>query len=177
MNWISVKDRMPDIKHISEHYRSSDDVLCYNSTYDICFVARWSEIEFGRENFWNPNGPSQGRLHFGNKITHWMELPELPEQPNGADDYIKSVEDSLRKKIGDLINKCIINKSTKENGFDVWCCEIHAQEYCDNKNNKYRKISKNDFVVQDRNKKVRTNIDKLQKQLADSYFSGPVNQE
>ena len=81
MKWISVKDRLPLITKISvNEYRCSEDVLCINKL-GICYVARWSEQEGNRFNFWNPSG-IQGKLSRAQSVTHWMPLPPPPEPPN-----------------------------------------------------------------------------------------------
>ena len=59
-NWISVKDKLPD------HFKS---VLVYDQEWGI----RIDTLSIT---------PFEEFAHYG-YVTHWMPLPELPEQENG----------------------------------------------------------------------------------------------
>lgn len=62
--WISVKDRLPEVRLI---------VLAYESpTNDISFAFR----ERGSENFVDCDSG-----YYLNTVTHWMPLPKPPEEP------------------------------------------------------------------------------------------------
>lgn len=67
--WISVKDRLPEIK---EHYRS-ELVICYSpdGEYECLF------------DYYEMNGFGQGcftaEKYFGITITHWRTLPKPPK--------------------------------------------------------------------------------------------------
>lgn len=65
MNWISVKDKVPD----EEGY-----YLCFHPTYrrNICILSFREFTKDSRKRFWDQGGKES-------KITHWMPLPELPE--------------------------------------------------------------------------------------------------
>ena len=85
MNWISVKDKLPDLHDdVWEdgdevvHYKVSDPVLCvYNGGEQTVAVYEIdSDVDFGG---W-VNCHDSSNLH---TVTHWMELPALPEVDNG----------------------------------------------------------------------------------------------
>ncbi len=77
MEWISIKDRMPEITRINEEWRCSDDVLCKSDKFGF-FVARWSEFEGDRKNFWNPCGiQGRGQISVCQDVTHWMYIPPM----------------------------------------------------------------------------------------------------
>lgn len=63
MEWISIKDRLPE-KDIP--------VLCFDGTY-INIMEYWYD-EKDESVFFNPPSPLK------NNITHWMPLPSPPEK-------------------------------------------------------------------------------------------------
>lgn len=64
MEWISVKDRLPEDGHL---YLVYDDI---NERIGI--------REFNRTYFMSIDSDGEDGLYTGS-ITHWMPLPELPE--------------------------------------------------------------------------------------------------
>lgn len=74
--WISVKDRLPEIKPCNE----SDFVLCYQKPdYGmmaapeiwIFYLCKYDHMKSAQWRFIGENNPG--------KITHWMPLPEPPQ--------------------------------------------------------------------------------------------------
>lgn len=79
MEWIKCSDRMPEITRISDEWRCSDDVLCKSDRFGF-FVARWSEFEGDRNNFWNPTGiQGNGLIRPTAETTHWTYIDPIPE--------------------------------------------------------------------------------------------------
>ena len=64
--WISVKDRLPEIKR----YGTSDIVLAFDKKHGKCFALRYKTREGIK---WFCSGTELV------DITHWMPLPESPE--------------------------------------------------------------------------------------------------
>lgn len=68
-DWISVDDRLPEIK---EHYRS-ELVICYSPDGEHEYLFDYYEM----------NGLGQGcftaEKYFGITITHWRHLPKPPK--------------------------------------------------------------------------------------------------
>ena len=64
MEWISVKDKLPNQNEL---------VLCYSSSEGVISDSLYSKI--GSEIWFNGNKES-----YRNDITHWMPLPEPPKQ-------------------------------------------------------------------------------------------------
>ena len=82
MKWINADKEKPKITRIEEgFYACSDDVLCYNKRVGM-YVARWSEFEGERKNFWNPSA-SSNRLSLS-QATHGAYIPL--KIPNNKDD-------------------------------------------------------------------------------------------
>lgn len=74
MNWISVKDRLPEIK---EHH-VSDTVLVYCAEQGMMAFSELEEAFFGGFVF-----TVERRSPYGEEtpeVTHWMPLPEPPEE-------------------------------------------------------------------------------------------------
>ena len=67
--WISVKDRMPEIRHA---------VLVYTPHYKNIWAA--SMHEDGNWYIWSPGGKVLLDPDWNGPITHWMPLPEPPEE-------------------------------------------------------------------------------------------------
>ena len=80
--------------------------------------------------------------HYGS----WVQIEDKVELTEEAKQLVKGMQGIHRydNECKEPKRECAINLSTKENGFSVWCCDPHAQEYCDSKNNKNKKISKKD---------------------------------
>lgn len=69
-NWISITDRLPEIK---ENY-VSDYVLCYVPDYEHPYIFDRYEVNmFGQICF-------SIEKQFDVTVTHWMPLPEPPEE-------------------------------------------------------------------------------------------------
>ena len=62
MEWISVEDRLPGI----------DQMVLVLYDRELCSLA-WLKI-INNKYVWNHQIPL-----YGDSITHWMQLPELPE--------------------------------------------------------------------------------------------------
>jgi hypothetical protein len=62
MEWISVKDQLPD-----EDAR----VLCFGFTGSMIVGSIWAEVE--KEGYYAESGEDML-----DEVTHWMELPEPP---------------------------------------------------------------------------------------------------
>lgn len=77
MKWIKAEKEKPKITRewagcgIEDGYRSSEDVLCYNKCRGM-FVARWSEFEGNRKNFWNPDSTVRDRYR---RVEFWSYIP------------------------------------------------------------------------------------------------------
>lgn len=71
MDWISVKDRLPEINQwvisYSPNFRSSIAITQYEKSTDESF---WSLLSSGC-------GCCDGVMQ---NVTHWMQLPELPKE-------------------------------------------------------------------------------------------------
>ena len=65
--WISVKDRLPEIKK----YGTSDIVLAFDKRNGKCFALRYKT---SNETKWFCSGSEVC------DITHWMQLPESPKE-------------------------------------------------------------------------------------------------
>lgn len=73
MEWISVKDRLPNFR---EDSFSSDDVLVIYDTGKMA-VRRYFFYDF----FWEIIDGD----HEYDEITHWMPLPQPPKDEHGMD--------------------------------------------------------------------------------------------
>lgn len=71
MKWISVKNRLPEIKHRERPNASSDRVLATDGEH-FSVAVRWI---CGDKEYFLPDY----REEF-TKITHWMPLPETPKE-------------------------------------------------------------------------------------------------
>lgn len=79
--WISVKDRLPD----AAGYECL--VCAVNENYNQTHVFT-AHTGYGEPGWWTGNvhymsraaSPSDNRLHPALKVTHWMPLPEPPEE-------------------------------------------------------------------------------------------------
>ncbi len=73
--WISVKDRMPDVE---------ESVIAYSKTVDRVFVGYYDlEYSFRTDSIepmWYLDGARGRSYAFTAKVTHWMPLPELPKE-------------------------------------------------------------------------------------------------
>lgn len=80
MRWISVKDRLPD----AAGYECL--VCAINENYNQMHVFT-AHTGYGEPGWWTSNvhymarvlSPSDNKLHPALKVTHWMPLPEPPE--------------------------------------------------------------------------------------------------
>lgn len=76
--WISVKDIMPELHHITSYsryetveYDISDPVLV--ATYEGVFIARY-EVDNDTAQYWIDS------INEKIMVTHWMPLPEPPKE-------------------------------------------------------------------------------------------------
>lgn len=72
MKWISVEDQLPEVSHDYEYS-------------DIVMVCDDSQIGLARRFDYNKEGSWSECYYIGtdvnyNRITHWMPLPEPPEE-------------------------------------------------------------------------------------------------
>lgn len=79
MEWISVKDRLPDIDITDDWnklHKISITVLAYSKDYGMRFGTYFYHSEF-----WTINNVHSSN---GVEVTHWMPLPTPPNK--GGDD-------------------------------------------------------------------------------------------
>ena len=76
MKWIPVSERLPK----------------YRGHYFIAYKFKLSDMQFFGEAMWHDDIPDNGYVkgnHFSNEgvdgmyVTHWMEIPPLPQPPKG----------------------------------------------------------------------------------------------
>jgi hypothetical protein len=84
MEWISVKDRLPDIKDKTKNSSVSEDVLTIDSD-GLMFVAYLnyygiSEYRTKEECSWSEQSTGCGCCSEALDITHWMSLPQPPKE-------------------------------------------------------------------------------------------------
>lgn len=70
MEWISVKDRLPEVTNIIGN--KSDICLCYS---DAC-LGKYFVLSYDFDNEEFSHATSHDSIY--NPITHWMPLPEPP---------------------------------------------------------------------------------------------------
>ena len=70
--WISVKDRLPELSNKDFDERFSEDVLVYDPKEGILRAARHEDIGWWEESL----GYNDGCQVLN--PTHWMEMPEIP---------------------------------------------------------------------------------------------------
>lgn len=75
MEWISVKDRLPEIK---DHH-VSDTVLVYCAEQEAMAFTELEETFFGGFVFGVERDDPRG-VYEPMEVTHWMPLPEPPEE-------------------------------------------------------------------------------------------------
>ena len=83
MAWIEANDRLPDLHddtlELADEviaYKVSEPVLCvYNGNEQIVAVYE-KDVEVDRKGYW-VSFHDGSNLH---TVTHWMELPALPEE-------------------------------------------------------------------------------------------------
>ena len=68
MEWISIKDKMPE--------RSNIDILV--NVKNCCFMGRYDKG--GWDLYFSDAGLATAGDYHKPEITHWMPLPELPKQ-------------------------------------------------------------------------------------------------
>jgi hypothetical protein len=69
MEWIKTKDRLPDINEF---------VLCCSSNRNDSYRFFVAAICDSQDNYWK--GPVDFDILIEkNEVTHWMEIPKLPE--------------------------------------------------------------------------------------------------
>lgn len=79
MDWISVKDRLPEINVsvlISMIYDDVSFIAYRTETNWQCVFPEWGEV-CGNGYF---NGELKEEPESGIKVTHWMPLPEPPKK-------------------------------------------------------------------------------------------------
>lgn len=80
MNWISVKDRLPDKDNIYVL------VACEGGNVDITFYSSTRELlsiygnSYSRKSQGKESGYFKLSYEYGYKITHWMPRPEAPKE-------------------------------------------------------------------------------------------------
>lgn len=79
-NWIKVQDQLPDAK------TTPDGALCDNSEWMLAVVedalgSRWCDVSFYMfdSQKWVHDQTEIAGVAMHARITHWMPLPELPE--------------------------------------------------------------------------------------------------
>lgn len=72
-HWISVKDRKPKLKHLSDNLKYSDSVIVTNGEYRT--AACWVYNTWGGWYGWYDAGDEELK-----GITHWMPLPQAPKE-------------------------------------------------------------------------------------------------
>lgn len=74
MKWISVKDRLPEIKK----HHESDIVICYTEEGTYAFSSLLENM-FGQTVFDCEREDPSG-VRWTEQVTHWMPLPEPPKE-------------------------------------------------------------------------------------------------
>ena len=70
-NWISVKDKLPE---------NNVTVLAYCEKTKKYFIGNRSCCYFSKEAYWRHEGARGAMYTVTSKVTHWMPLPEPPEE-------------------------------------------------------------------------------------------------
>ena len=89
MEWISVKDRLPDTD--GEYLCVCYFKLCKSQLYKICYFAKdlyevdeiYFKDEKGKSGFYAYDG--EWGYYECRDVTHWMPLPELPKENDYAE--------------------------------------------------------------------------------------------
>lgn len=71
MEWISVKDRLP------EDY---EKVIAYCNKTNKYFVGFARKSSYSGDTYWLLVGASGAVYYVKSKVTHWMPLPEPPKE-------------------------------------------------------------------------------------------------
>lgn len=78
MEWISVKDKLPKLRRVNEDYCESDCILVFSPYYDPpIFTATYEVDDCGLKTFNTFSDITRGEISVS-EITHWMPLPEPP---------------------------------------------------------------------------------------------------
>ena len=77
MEWISVKDRLPDVDTCPEKIYERAHVNVYNGEYVL--PAIYERINYPEQKLQYRWKYCWGRTYDGPPITHWMPLPEPPK--------------------------------------------------------------------------------------------------
>lgn len=76
--WISVKDRLPDVDTCPEKFYERAHVNVYNGEYVL--PAIYERINYPEQKLKYRWKYCWGRTYDGPPITHWMPLPEPPKE-------------------------------------------------------------------------------------------------
>lgn len=68
MEWISIKDKLPEVRQLTSGIITSDRLLI--------FVDGDISVGYYNGSYWNDEGNDWNYV----KVTHWMPLPEPPEE-------------------------------------------------------------------------------------------------
>lgn len=94
MNWISTKDRLPQINQRVIAYLDEDAVHVIVGGERVRVVAVNYCACYGGGNNQRPFEWSDGPMrHFFQDVTHWMPIPEAPDPPIEAAERSKSAAD------------------------------------------------------------------------------------
>lgn len=80
MEWISVKDRLPE----NDGSRSDDVIVTVADSYghkDVC-PAFMSKSVYGEKFVWKYTDGYERIERIGVRVSHWMPLPDPPEDEN-----------------------------------------------------------------------------------------------
>lgn len=78
MEWINVKDRLPELRRVNEDYCESDYVLVFAPDYDPpIFTATYEVDDCGLKIFNTFSDITRSEISVS-EVTHWMPLPLEP---------------------------------------------------------------------------------------------------
>ena len=93
-NWISVKDKKPELKHSEDNMKYSDTVIVTNGKYSTS--ARWVHNTWAGWYGWYDDGDEELK-----DVTHWMPRPAPPEHIADVSKKISSSEIPNNQKGGE----------------------------------------------------------------------------